>query len=238
MREAVLLPLRVYHPSFGLPIVNALLLAANLMAFFYLSALPSEEAGSIMTLYGAVPLEIWQGENLWSVLTGMFVHDINRTAHIVFNMLTLAIFGGNIEGELGHFRYLVFYMLGGLLASLAHISAWPEQGEALVGASGAISAVMGGYLVIHPRHPVLFFVPFLGLYRQPVLIYMIIWLAVQIVIGLRPADHHIAWFAHLGGFVAGVVLVRPVQTASFRSLRLRFRFTAPESARQDGEPIL
>lgn len=233
-----MLPLRVYHPSFGLPIVNSLLLAANLMAFFYLSALPSKAADAIMTLYGAVPSEIWHGVNLWSVLTGMFVHDINRTAHIVFNMLTLAIFGGNIESELGHFRYLIFYMLGGLLASLAHIAAWPDQTEALVGASGAISAVMGGYLVIHPRHPVLFFVPFFGLYRQPVLIYMIIWLAVQIAIGLRSADHHIAWFAHLGGFVAGVVLVRLVQTASFRSWRPEFRFTAPERARQDGETIL
>ncbi|KAA0221980.1 rhomboid family intramembrane serine protease [candidate division KSB1 bacterium] len=237
-----MLPLRVYNPSFRLPLVNSLLLAVNLVVFFYLMALPGQEVTNLVLKYGAVPEKVWQGESWWSVLTAMFVHDVNRTPHIILNMLTLAIFGGNIEGALGHFRYLAFYLLGGLIAAMTHVSIWHGQSAAMIGASGAISAVMGAYLVIYPRCTVLFFTPFLGLMRQPVLVYMFIWFAVQIGYGyvrLKQGDGGgVAWFAHLGGFVAGIALVKPLQILKIHSSRRQAHVAAPGRVGQDRQTIL
>lgn len=237
-----MLPLRVYNPSFGLPIINSVLLAVNLMVFFYLIASPENEASALILKYGAVPKKVWQGENLWSLLTASFVHDVNRIPHIILNMLTLAIFGGNLEAALGHFRYLVFYLLGGLIATLTHVVIWHGQSAAMIGASGAISAVMGAYLMIYPRRTVLFFTPFLGLMRQPALVYMFIWFAVQIVYGyvrLKQGEGgSVAWFAHLGGFVAGIALIRPLQMLAFHSSSPKARAVAPARVSQDRETIL
>lgn len=210
-------PLRVYTPTIGLPVVNWALLAINFTVFFYLLALPGDRADEVMLAYGAAPVEIWVGKHLWGLVTGMFVHNVGRLVHIVFNMLALAIFGGNVEGELGHLRYLVLYLLGGVVAALTHIAILHDQTKALVGASGAVSAVMGAYLVIYPRRTVLFFAPFLGLMRQPVLIYMIVWLAAQIVVGLWSGNNQIAWFAHVGGFAAGVALVKSLRMSKDRA---------------------
>ncbi|MDL1878976.1 rhomboid family intramembrane serine protease, partial [Cytophagia bacterium CHB2] len=113
---------------------------------------------------------------------------------------------------------------------------------AMIGASGAISAVMGAYLVIYPRCTVLFFTPFLGLMRQPVLVYMFIWFAVQIGYGyvrLKQGDGGgVAWFAHLGGFVAGIALVKPLQILKIHSSRRQAHVAAPGRVGQDRQTIL
>lgn len=205
-----MVPLKDDNPSYGLPIINYVFIVTNLVVFFYLCALSDRGAiHHFVQEYGAVPQQILQGENWWTVLTAMFVHNAAHTGHVAFNMLSLAIFGDNIEVAMGHLRYFVFYLLGGLIAGMVHILAVADCTNAMVGASGAISAVMGAYLVLYPRRTILFFAP-LVLLRLPALIYMVLWLGYQIVHRLLDgSDSGVAWFAHLGGFAAGIALVWP-----------------------------
>ncbi|MCK6558523.1 rhomboid family intramembrane serine protease [candidate division KSB1 bacterium] len=205
-----MIPLKDDNPSYGLPIINYVFIVTNLVVFFYLNALLGSGADrQFIKEYGAVPQQILQGENLLSVLTAMFVHNAAHTAHVAFNMLSLAIFGDNIEVAMGHLRYFAFYLLGGLIAGMVHVLAVADCTNPMIGASGAISAVMGAYLVLYPRRTILFFAP-LVLLRLPALIYMMLWLGWQIVYRLTyDSAGGVAWFAHLGGFAAGIVLVWP-----------------------------
>jgi len=204
------IPLKDDNPSHGLPIINYVFIVTNLVVFFYLRALlGSGAADHFMREYSAVPRQILHGENWWTVLTALFVHNPAHTGHVAFNMLSLAIFGDNIEVAMGHLRYFVFYLLGGLIAGMIHILAVPACTNPMIGASGAISAVMGAYLVLYPRRTILFFAP-LVLLRLPALIYMMLWLGYQIVHRLIDGSNNgVAWFAHLGGFAAGIALVWP-----------------------------
>ncbi len=205
-----MVPLKDDNPSYGLPIINYLFIVTNLVVFFYLRALSgSGTAHHFIQEYSAVPRQILQGENWWTVLTAMFVHNAAHPGHVAFNMLSLAIFGDNIEVAMGHLRYFFFFLLGGLIAGMIHILAVPACTNPMIGASGAISAVMGAYLVLFPRRTILFFAP-LVLLRLPALIYMVLWLGYQIVHRLIDGnDGGVAWFAHLGGFAAGIALVWP-----------------------------
>ncbi len=204
-----MVPLKDDNPSYGLPIINYVFIVTNLVVFFYLRALPGSALDHFIQEYGAVPRQIVQGENWWTVLTAMFVHNAAHRGHVAFNMLSLAIFGDNIEVAMGRLRYFVFYLLGGLIAGMVHILAAADCTNPMIGASGAISAVMGAYLVLYPRRTILFFAP-LVLLRLPALIYMMLWLGWQIVYRLTDdSAGGVAWFAHLGGFAAGIVLVWP-----------------------------
>ncbi|MDZ7267433.1 MAG: rhomboid family intramembrane serine protease [candidate division KSB1 bacterium] len=214
-----MVPLKDDNPNDGLPVVNYLLIVANLTVFFYLRALPDNAAEHFMLSHGVVPRQIWHGEHWWNVFTAMFVQNAFHPAHVAFNMLSLAIFGDNIEVAMGHLRYFVFYLLGGLIAGMIHVAAVPACTKAMIGASGAISAVMGAYLVLYPRRTILFFAP-LVLLRLPALIYMVLWLGWQIVHGLTNAGAGgVAWYAHLGGFLAGAGLVWPLCLSRRRAER-------------------
>lgn len=204
-----MIPLKDDNPSNGLPIINYVFIVTNLVVFFYLRALPGRAVDHLIQEYGMVPRQILQGENVWSMLTAMFVHNAAHPGHVAFNMLSLAIFGDNIEVVMGHLRYFVFYVLGGLIAGMVHILGVAACTNPMIGASGAISAVMGAYLVLYPRRTILFFAP-LVLLRLPALIYMMLWLGWQIAYRLTDdSAGGVAWFAHLGGFAAGIVLVWP-----------------------------
>ena len=215
----------------GLAIVTLAVIAANVLAFLFEIRQPSEAAlQSFIQAWGVVPREFSAGRDLppsipypyWTTLvTSMFLHG--GWAHLGGNMLFLWIFGDNIEHRLGHFRFLVFYLICGLAAGLAHILANAGSAVPTVGASGAISGVLGGYLVLFPRNRV-YVMTYGGVATVPAVLMLGLWILLQFVNGVgsvanTPETGGVAYLAHIGGFIAGVILA-PLFAVGRRDLRL------------------
>jgi membrane associated rhomboid family serine protease len=207
-------------PGGPAPVVTIALIAANVLAFFLELGRGSEAAlQSFIMAWGVVPHEYAAHRDLaphiplpyWSTLiTSMFLHG--GWAHLGGNMLYLWIFGDNIERALGHARYLVFYLVCGIAAGLAHIMANSGSNMPTVGASGAISGVLGGYLVLFPRNRVRVLTR-AGIVAVPAVVMLGIWILIQFLSGVGSVARTsetggVAYLAHIGGFVAGLVLVR------------------------------
>jgi membrane associated rhomboid family serine protease len=195
------------------PIVTWVLIGINALVFFYELTLSQSGLEQFFRVFGVVPAQITEGENLLSLLTSMFMHG--GWAHILGNMAFLFVFGDNIEAVLGKVLYLVFYLAGGLAASLAHIFFNLGSTIPSVGASGAIAAVMGAYVVMFPGANVRVLM-FLG-YRAGVtsvkaLVFLGIWFVSQLLNGVAALGaataqtSGVAFWAHIGGFVAGLVV--------------------------------
>lgn len=189
------------------PFVTYAFLLLNIIVFVYEAGMSPTEIEQFVFTYGAVPVEIMRGENLHTLLTSMFLHG--GWAHLIGNMLFLWIFGDNIEATIGHWKFLLFYLLGGLAAHAGHIFFYPDSTIPTVGASGAISAVMGAYLVMfpHSRIRLLFF---FFTFRIPAVLFLGFWIYQQWISGsaaLRVDTAQtagVAWWAHIMGFVFGV----------------------------------
>jgi membrane associated rhomboid family serine protease len=152
-----------------------------------------------------------------TLLTSMFLHG--GWMHLIFNMLFLWVFANNVEDAMGHGKFLVFYLLTGLIATGVHIASEPGSLLPTIGASGAISGVLGAYLVLYPRARVLTLVPLGPLFfawRLPAMAFLVIWFLIQIVNVLGTGDGGVAWYAHIGGFVAGVALVKLFESGEHR----------------------
>lgn len=228
-----MIPLRDANPTRRTPVVTITLIAINVAVFLVEL---SVEAGGPADLdaffgrWGAVPAAITAaveaGEPLSAatlgILTSLFLHG--GWLHLAGNMLFLWIFGNNIEDRLGRLRFLGFYLLGGIVAALAQVWIEPRSEIPLVGASGAIAAALGAYIVIYPRARILSLV-FFGFFYQLVEVRAIIvlgyWFVLQLVDGLASlgaasAQGGVAFFAHIGGFVAGVAAGLAVRGARDR----------------------
>ena len=214
------LPLRDINPTRRVPYVTYGLIALNLGVFAYqLLALSPVENELFVHRHGVVPLFLLSGYGpaLSTLLSSMFMHG--NLAHIASNMWFLHIFGDNVEDALGHFRYLLFYLFGGVAASVAHAFMDPGSQLPLVGASGAISGVLGGYLLMFARARVVTFIPPFFLLELPAFVFILIWFGINVLSGFGSLGSAqqvgIAFFAHVGGFLAGViwlvVLGRPKQ---------------------------
>jgi len=209
-----MLPIGDQNPTRTTPFVNYILLAANLLAFV-LQFLYIQGVGEAATIagYGLVPRRLIQdppGE-AFTILTSMFMHG--GLMHLGGNMLYLYIFGDNVEDALGHVRYLAFYLLCGLAAAAAQFLIGPSSPVPMVGASGAIAGVLGAYLVLYPRAPVTVFVFifFLSLPAWLVVGFWFVWNLLGGVGSLLPTSQDsTAFFAHIGGFLGGMLLVRPL----------------------------
>jgi membrane associated rhomboid family serine protease len=213
-----MIPLRDTIPSSSFPIVTAGLITANALAFFYELSL-GRELESFVMHYGAVPRRFFAPdtsllERFFPLFISMFLHG--GWVHLVGNMLYLWIFGDNVEDRLGHGRFLVFYLLCGLAAALAQISLNPASRIPMVGASGAIAGVLGGYLLLFPHSRVLALVPivfFLQLVEIPAFIFLVFWFFIQFMSGAaaiattQATAGGVAWWAHIGGFMSGLALV-------------------------------
>jgi len=212
----MVMPLRDINPSRTFPVVNITLIAINVLAFLYeLSLGPGLERFILQAAF--IPSEYFAPGNTIadarSVLTSMFLHG--GFMHLIGNMLYLWIFGDNLEDRFGHLRYLVFYLLSGWVATLAHAYLEPTSTMPAIGASGAISGVLGAYLVLFPRARVLTLIP-LGFYTRlaemPALLVLGFWFVLQLFSGMAALTARgaqaggVAWWAHIGGFVAGMVL--------------------------------
>jgi membrane associated rhomboid family serine protease len=206
------LPLKDINPSRAFPFVNYLLIAANVLGYVVESlAIRQSGAAAILAGYGVVPTRLLAdppGEAL-TLLSSMFMHG--DLTHLLGNMLLLHIFGDNVEDSLGHGRYLCFYLLGGLGAVLGHVATGIDSPRALVGASGAIAAVLGAYMVLYPRAPIFGLLVIFPL-MLPAWAVMGQWFLINLLAGVQslglPSMGGVAFFAHVGGFVTGLLGVR------------------------------
>ena len=212
-----MIPLRDDTPSSSRPIVPYLLILASVLAFLYTVSLGSEAAiERFVVAYGAIPGEI-TGRTGGSpiseyptLLTSMFMHG--GWMHLIGNMLFLWIFGNNIEDAMGHVRFVVFYLLCGIGAVFAQALPNIDSTIPMIGASGAISGVLGAYLLLFPHARVLVLIP-LGFYSRtlylPAMAVLGLWFILQLVNSLLadPRAGGVAFGAHIGGFIAGMVLL-------------------------------
>ncbi|MDE2484714.1 MAG: rhomboid family intramembrane serine protease [candidate division NC10 bacterium] len=216
-----MIPLRDNIPSDRTPVVTVGLIGVNVLVYLNQLMLTPRAGVRFIYLYGLIPLEISSGNLLMphpvplyaTLLTSMFVHG--GLFHLGGNMLYLWIFGDNVEDRMGRLKFLAFYLLSGLAAAAAQIWADPASKIPMIGASGAISGVLGAYLFLFPYARVLTLIPLGFFYRImeiPALVVLGFWIVVQVLNGVMTLGVQVggvAWLAHVGGFVAGIVMVIP-----------------------------
>jgi membrane associated rhomboid family serine protease len=196
----------------GRPFITIILILVNVLVFLYefrLSAADPEMANAFIARYSAIPADIQQGKNILGLFTSMFLHG--GWLHLIGNMLFLWIFGDNVEAALGHIGYLFFYLIGGLVGSVSHVLANLGDSTPSLGASGAIAACMGAYIVMFPKSRIRTLIPliiFFTTIRIPAWVFIGIWIALQVVSSASSADSEggIAWWAHIGGFFFGAII--------------------------------
>ena len=207
-------PIRDHNPSGGTPYVTMALIAANVLVFLgYYTTLDGWPLMRFFVQWGLVPLRVTHGEGYPTLVTHMFLHG--GWMHLIGNMLFLWIFGDNLEEAMGRIGFLLFYLGSGLAAAALQIAADPLSGAPMVGASGAVAGVMGGYLLLYPKARVdvlLFFVIFFRVFVLRAWIVLGLWFGLQLVSGVSTPTEGggVAYWAHIGGFLAGLVLVLPV----------------------------
>ncbi|MGB2764572.1 MAG: rhomboid family intramembrane serine protease [Candidatus Aminicenantaceae bacterium] len=209
------IPLKDDNPTSRFPFVTVFFIALNLLVFLYQVFSP-QGLGYYVYKMGAIPYEITHFTTVTffpriapplTLITSIFIHS--SVLHLLGNMLYLWIFGNNIEDFLGPFRFIRFYFLSGLGASLAHIVFHPSSQVPMIGASGAIAGVLGAYLILYPRAKVLTFVflfIFIRILPIPAFLILGVWFIAQVLnVGIGGG---VAWFAHIGGFLIGVALIK------------------------------
>jgi membrane associated rhomboid family serine protease len=217
-------PIQDSVPSRSVPVVTRGLILINVVVFFFELSLSRESIIQLFYLFGVVPARFTDPEwaasigfpigSYWSLLTHQFLHG--GWLHIVANMWTLWIFGDNVEDRMGPLRFIIFYLVCGVLAALTQVLVTPDATIPSVGASGAIAGVLGAYLLFFPTArlivliPILFF-PFF--FELPAVIFLVLWFFIQLFSGTAMLASPqqvggIAFWAHIGGFIAGMLLCR------------------------------
>jgi membrane associated rhomboid family serine protease len=211
-----MLPIRDDTPSRTFPLVTFLLILANGLVWLWEVSLGGGAAlNNFYYQFGFVPGVLtgvykapkWAiAPYFLTILTSMFIHG--SWGHILGNMLFLWIFGNNIEDYLGHGKYLLFYLAGGVLAALVQLLSGPSSAAPTIGASGAIAAVMGAYFFLYPKAKVqtLVFFIFITIVRLPAWIFLGIWFVMQLFEGTFGAAQGVAVWAHVGGFLFGILI--------------------------------
>jgi membrane associated rhomboid family serine protease len=236
-----MIPLRDDVPSRSAPVVTILIIVLNILVYLYELSLAGSGDGTgrnaaeaFIVEFGATPCRLTGAcaglddfpSPLATVFSSMFMHSINPM-HVIGNMLYLWIFGDNVEDTLGHGRFLVFYLLAGVAAAVGQTLASPRSSVPMIGASGAVSGVLGAYIILFPYASILTLVTFGFFWRMvhiPALVVLGFFIVMQLLFGLLTVSAStggaesggVAWFAHIGGFLAGVVLLfllRPRKSA-------------------------
>ena len=216
-----MIPLRSSEPHYTRPTVNLILIAINAVVFlFELTLGNGYRLNHFIEHYGIVPDRL----NIASIFTSMFIHG--GWLHILGNMWFLWVFGRGVEDILGHAKYLFFYLACGVAAAVAHVLINAGSTVPTIGASGAIAGVMGAYLVTFPRARVVtlvFILIFITTVDIPAAFLLLYWFAIQFFNGVgsvgysQASQGDVAWFAHVGGFITGIILIKLI------SPRKRFR---------------
>jgi membrane associated rhomboid family serine protease len=209
-----MIPLRSSEPHYTRPTVNLVLIAMNVAVFLYELSMPNYALNRFIMTHGLVPDRL----SYVSILTSMFIHG--GFLHIAGNMWFLWVFGRGVEDLLGHARYLFLYFAGGFAAAFLYILVNSNSTAPTIGASGAIAGVMGAYLIKFPRAHIVtlvFIVIFITTIDIPAAFLLLYWFAIQFFsgvgsVGYSESSGGVAWFAHVGGFIAGMLLVMLMPT--------------------------
>ena len=212
-------PLRDDRPTYTAPVVTTLLIAACALVFFFELSLDEYSRDYFITSYGLIPAHM----RVFTLVSSMFLHG--GWSHIIGNMLFLWAFGKSLEDAMGHTRFLAFYMICGVAAGVTHVLLNPYTTLPTVGASGAIAGVMGAYLVKFPRariHTLIFLFIFVTTTDIPAAFILLYWFVAQLfseygsITSTQVASGGVAYAAHIGGFIVGMILVH------FVGVRTRF----------------
>ncbi|MDO9288880.1 MAG: rhomboid family intramembrane serine protease [Thermodesulfovibrionales bacterium] len=215
-----MIPFKDDNPTSIFPFVTIGIIAINILVYIWEIMSPAGEQ-FIVYKYGAIPLGLLSFERAQplqlhpalTIFSSMFLHG--GLLHIGGNMLYLWIFGNNIEDMLGHFRFFMFYLISGIVAAYSHAIMASSSSVPMIGASGAVAGVLGAYLLLFPRarvHTLIFLVFFVEVIKIPALIVIGFWAIIQVVNGLLTqgiaAQGGVAWFAHIGGFLVGLLTIK------------------------------
>ncbi|MCO4846731.1 MAG: rhomboid family intramembrane serine protease [Yoonia sp.] len=210
-----MLPIRDHNPSQTTPYMTYTLMALNILIFLvgYLTLTTDQALSQFYYDYALIPARFVAGENYSALLTSMFLHA--GFMHLAGNMLFLWIFGDNLEDEMGPVRFLIFYITCGVGAYLAQFAVDPNSAIPIVGASGAIAGIMGGYLLLFPKAKVdifIFLIIFIRILPIPAWVMLGVWFALQLFNGISVdiSGGGVAHWAHAGGFIVGFVLTVPL----------------------------
>lgn len=226
-----MIPIRDTIPSRSFPIVNTVLIVVNILVFVYELSLGSH-LPRFINHYGLVPASFTapRGADLriYPLFTFMFLHS--GWLHIIGNMLYLYIFGDNVEDRVGHFKYLIFYLITGLAAAFSQALADLHSTIPMIGASGAIAGVLGAYILYFPRSKVVTLLPiffFIQIVEIPAVAFLLFWFIIQFFSGVTSLvvsqnTGGVAWWAHIGGFIAGFILARPFEKKGYHYETNRF----------------
>ncbi|TYO94696.1 rhomboid family intramembrane serine protease [Desulfallas thermosapovorans] len=215
-----MIPLRDSVKSQSFPIVNLTIIALNVLIYLWEVSMEPYLLNQVYYTFGLVPVEalnaVFTGSSLTPVLvsfvTSTFIHG--GWLHVISNMLFLWVFGDNVEDRLGHFKYLLFYLAAGFAGGLAHIISDPVSTVPVVGASGAVAGVLGAYIIAFPRSRILALVPIIIIFTLmeiPAVVFIAIWFILQLfngVASLGGTADTVAYWAHIGGFIIGAVLIK------------------------------
>lgn len=248
-----MIPIKDENPTETFPYLTVALIVINALVFFLIGPIAGSKIKLMILLhgkpllmkgsqalpfvYGAIPYELFHGVELTpkypvpvslTLLSCMFLHG--GLFHLAGNMLYLWIFGNNVEDKLGHFRFLIFYMVCGLIATLAHAITDPSSRVPMIGASGAISGVLGAYVIRFPWARVktlIFFFFFISIVEIPAVIFLGFWFLIQFLNGTAALGMGnpggVAWFAHIGGFVIGIVLFKSFPKRESKIHKITYR---------------
>lgn len=252
-------PLRDENPTVLTPFVTLAIIFVNIAVWVavqgagmspdilaasvcHYGAIPAEITGSTggspgVTLDTRLPPCMFGGLTLEAILTSMFLHG--GWLHLLGNMWFLWLFGNNIEDSMGHLRFLLFYLIAGVIATVAHVLSAPASPIPTVGASGAISGAMGAYLILYPRvrvYTLFFFVIFVRIIPIPAWFILLYWFALQLLSGYSTpaAGAGVAFWAHVGGFVTGVALVKLFENRTLTAARRKKIRLSPFEVRHRG----
>jgi membrane associated rhomboid family serine protease len=230
-----MIPLRDMTPCRSVPVMTLVLIVINLVVFLHQVSLPPAQAEAFVRVYGLVPMKVQLAlagrhyslaDALLPLLTCMFLHG--GWLHIIGNLWFLWIFGGNVEDRLGSLGYLVFYLVCGIASGvLQTIFSWGSHLPA-IGASGAISGILGAYIVFFPSSRILTLVPLFIIWftwQIPALVFIGLWFLLQFMGGIGSLNNPraaslggVAWWAHVGGFLTGMLLARAIKPAERRAI--------------------
>lgn len=229
--DSRVIPLRDENPTRRFAWVTMAIIALNSAAFAYELSLPTKALQSFIATWALTPASLVGNPadpRIWlTVIVSMFLHG--GWIHLGGNMLYLWIFGNNIEDRLGGVRFIGFYLASGLAAALGQVVAAPTSAVPLIGASGAIAGVLGAYLVMYPRARVLTLIPIFFIFELisvPAVFVIGVWFLMQVAQGVGSISNQanaggVAWWAHVGGFLAGAALIAPAALADRRTARFR-----------------
>jgi len=222
-----MIPFKDDVPTRRKPVITVTLIVINCLVFLFQLSLPAESQHALVQIFGIVPTRMTEVSfyfapelynPLVSTVTSMFLHG--GWLHLLGNMLYLWIFGNNVEDSMGRFRFIVFYLICGMAAAAMQVARDPNSDIPMIGASGAIAGVLGAYLILHPFarvHTLLIIFIFIRVITLPAIVVLSFWFLIQLMSSLSPSVDQggVAWNAHIGGFLTGLVLIRFFQRGKY-----------------------